>query len=72
MSEGTVIADGTPRQVFSKPEQLQKVGLSVPQTTQLIYTLNQAGCTLPLDALSTDECAEALYRYFKNSSLGGS
>ncbi len=72
MSEGAVIADGTPRQVFSKPEQLQKVGLSVPQTTQLLFALNQAGCKLPLDALSADECAEALYHYFSNSSLGGS
>ena len=72
MSAGSVIADGTPRQVFSKPELLQGVGLSVPQTTQLLYSLNQAGCSLPLEALDVDECAEVLFRYFSNSSFGGS
>ena len=72
MSKGRVIADGTPRQVFSQPERLQKVGLSVPQTTQLLYALDQAGCKLPLEALSVEECADALFRYFSNSSSGGS
>ena len=72
MVKGTVIADGTPRQVFSQPELLQSVGLSVPQTTQLLYALNQAGCKLPLEALSVEECADALYHYFSNSSSGGS
>ena len=72
MSAGTIVADGTPRQVFSKPERLQRVGLSVPQTTQLLYALNQAGCSLPLEALDVDVCAEALFHYFSNSSFGGS
>ena len=72
MVKGTVIADGTPRKVFSQPELLQSVGLNVPQTTQLLYALNQAGCKLPLEALSVEECADALFRYFSNSSSGGS
>ena len=64
MAEGRIIADGTPRQVFSQPERLEAVGLCAPQTTQLLYALDQAGCDLPLDALSVEECADAIYRCF--------
>ena len=62
MSGGEIIADGTPRQVFSQVELLRSVGLAVPETTELIYELNRAGWDLPLDALSVEECAQAIYR----------
>lgn len=60
MSEGKIIADGTPKEVFTQVELLRSVGLSVPETTQLLYALRAEGYDLPLDALSIDECAEAL------------
>ncbi len=61
LSEGGVFADGTPKEVFAQVEELQSVGLSVPQTTTLMYRLNQEGWHLPLAALSIEECAQALY-----------
>ena len=64
MAEGRIIADGTPREVFSQPERLSAVGLCAPQTVELLYALDQAGCGLPLDALSVEECADAIYRCF--------
>ena len=66
MAEGKFIADGTPRQVFAQPELLESVGLCAPQTTQLLYMLNQSGCALPLDALSVEECAQAIYQAFQS------
>ena len=60
MSEGNIIADGAPREVFSQVELLQGEGLSVPATTQLIYELNTGGWDLPLTALTVDECADAV------------
>ena len=42
------------------PELLSGAGLDVPQTTQLLHTLNQAGWHLPQDALSVGECADAI------------
>ncbi len=64
MSEGHVIADGTPKEVFTHVELLKSVRLTVPETTELLYSLNEAGCNLPLDALSVEECAQALYHAF--------
>ena len=62
MAKGRVVADGAPKAVFSRVEELRKVGLTVPQTVQLLWELRQEGCALPLDALSDEECAQALYQ----------
>ena len=62
MDDGKIIADGTPKDVFTKIDLLQSVGLTAPQTTLLLKALDDDGCALPLDALSVDECAQALLR----------
>ena len=64
MSGGKILADGTPRQVFSQVERLQSAQLTVPETTQLLYALRQQGVDVPLDALSVEECVQAIYRAF--------
>ena len=61
MSKGQVVADGTPKEVFSHVEALKSVGLTVPETVELCWTLRRDGLDLPLDALSDEECAQALY-----------
>ena len=62
MAKGKVVADGAPKTVFSRVEELQQVGLTVPQTVSLLWELRQAGCDVPLDALSDEECAQALFQ----------
>ena len=61
MAKGRVVADGTPKEVFSHVEALKSVGLTVPETVELCWTLRRDGLDLPLDALSDEECAQALY-----------
>ena len=61
MSKGKVIADGAPRQVFQRVEELKAVGLTVPETVELCWELRKEGLDAPLDALSDEECAKALY-----------
>ena len=61
MSKGQVVADGTPKEVFFHVEALKSVGLTVPETVELCWTLRRDGLDLPLDALSDEECAQALY-----------
>ena len=67
MNEGKVIADDTPKKVFSQVELLKGVGLTVPETTDLMYALNQEGWNLPLDALSVEECAQAIVKAIEAS-----
>lgn len=60
MSNGVVIADGKPGNVFSQVELMQSEGLDVPETTRLMYELNSEGMSLPLNALDVDSCADAI------------
>ncbi len=62
MAKGKVVADGAPKAVFAQVEELRKVGLTVPHTVALLWELRQAGCDVPLDALSDEECAQALFK----------
>lgn len=65
MSGGKVIADGVPKEVFQHVEELKAAGLTVPGTVALLWELRQAGLDLPLDALSDEECAQALYQILR-------
>ena len=65
MNGGRVALDGSPKAVFSQVETMRAEGLAVPETTELIYALRQGGFDLPLDALSVDECADAIAAIFK-------
>ena len=65
MSGGAVALDGSPKAVFSQVEKLRAEGLTVPETTELLYGLRQAGYDLPLDALRIEECADAIAKEFK-------
>ncbi len=62
MSEGRIIADGAPREIFPHAGRLKEEGLAVPATTELLYTLREAGLDLPLDALTVEECADVIAR----------
>ena len=60
MSNGNIVADGAPAQVFSQVELMESEGLTVPETTRLLYDLNREGFDLPLDILDTEACAGAV------------
>ncbi|HHW99600.1 MAG TPA: energy-coupling factor transporter ATPase, partial [Firmicutes bacterium] len=58
LHRGQIVADGTPRQVFSQGKMLMDVGLGVPQVTELMLALREKGYEVPEVALSIEEaCA---------------
>ena len=68
MSNGRIAADGTPAEVFSQVELMEREGLSVPETTRLLYDLNAEGLELPLTALEIDACADLIADKIKDKS----
>jgi len=46
LSQGTVAMDGTPAEVFSRPEKLQELGLAVPKATEIALALRRKGVPL--------------------------
>ena len=60
MSEGQIIDDGPPKEVFQHVDTLRAAGLDVPETVSLLYELRKSGVDVPLDALSDEACANVL------------
>ena len=60
VDSGKIIADDTPKAVFSQVELLKSVGLDVPQPTELIYKLKKAGIAPDIDVLTVEECVGAI------------
>ena len=65
MSDGKVVMEGTPRQVFSRVEELHRLRLDVPQVTELCCQLAEAGVDIATDIINEEECAAALYELLK-------
>ena len=65
MSGGSIIADGVPAEVFADIELMEREGLTVPETTRLLYDLKQRGMDLPLTALDVDACAKEIVKQLR-------
>ena len=62
MNDGVVAMDGAPREIFSRVEELQALGLAAPDTVELLRRLTRHGMDLPLTAITVDECARAIFQ----------
>lgn len=60
MEEGKIVLEGTPREVFSQVEKIKKLGLDVPQVTELAYELRKEGINIPTDILSIEELVRVI------------
>ena len=65
MSEGRVVMEGTPRQVFSQADKLHSLHLDVPQAVELRDELVKAGVPMPEGIIDEGSCAKALYDLLK-------
>ncbi len=64
MDQGKVVMQGTPRQIFSRVEELKSYRLDVPQITQLAYELRQEGLDVPPGILTRQELLRELGRAY--------
>ncbi len=60
MDGGELVMDGTPREIFSRVDELKEYRLTVPQVTELAWELKNAGVDLPDGILTKEEFVEAL------------
>jgi energy-coupling factor transport system ATP-binding protein len=63
VDDGRVVVDGTPREVFSDVSRIKKLGLDVPQVTELLYELEKEGFVLPRGVLTVDEAFDILSKF---------
>ena len=60
MDNGAVAMDGAPREVFARIGELRAMGLTAPDTVDLLDRLRRRGWDVPLTALTVEECADAI------------
>ena len=70
MSNGHIVADGTPKDVFADVALMDREGLSVPATVRLVHELRDAGWALPEDELDVEDCAAELADFIKRKENG--
>ena len=69
MEGGQVVMDGAPREILPRMEELRAIGLDAPHTVELLHGLREDGFDVPLDALSVEECADAICRAVQNDQF---
>ncbi len=65
MSDAKVIMKGTPREVFTKIEMLEQVGLGAPQITYLMRELKRKGIPVREDIFTVDEAKKEILAYLE-------
>lgn len=61
LDSGKIVMDGAPREVFAQVDKIRSLGLDVPAGTSIIYELERAGVDIPIENLTVEECADAIY-----------
>ncbi|MBR5356225.1 MAG: energy-coupling factor transporter ATPase, partial [Lachnospiraceae bacterium] len=60
MDKGTVVYDDTPRNVFKHYKELKEMGLGVPQITETMYALKEAGFNVSTDIITIEEAVKEI------------
>lgn len=60
MEKGKKVLEGTPREVFTKVDELKRTGLDVPYMTELSKELIESGLKIDSDILTVDEMVDKL------------
>ncbi len=69
LNNGKVALMGTPREVFSKVNELEEMGLAAPQTSYVMKGLKEKGINVPEDIYTVEEASEVLYDLLKQVNL---
>lgn len=69
LKDGKIVADGTPKEVFSDRKHIEEIGLDVPFATALSDEFIARGFDLPKDIISLDELADALSKIRENEGV---
>lgn len=60
MEDGKLVMVGTPREIFTRVDELKQLGLDVPQMTELASEIRKEGIDIPADVLTVEEMVSHL------------
>ncbi len=72
IDSGKLVTVGTPKEVFSRKDELRTVGLDLPPVTEFTESLREKGIDLSATILDVEQAAEEIAAYLKKKTEGGS
>lgn len=69
MDDGKFVLDGTPKEVFSHVELLKKIGLDIPQSSDLLYRLDKSGASFGEIEITIEDCVNAIDQKLKKAGV---
>jgi len=60
--KGKIHMEGTPKQIYSQAEELEKIGLGIPQVAQIVNELRKRGFNIRPDILTVEEAKEEILK----------
>lgn len=60
MNRGELVLDGEPQKVFRYRDELRKIGLDVPQSTNILYELRDRGMAVGTEGITPEQAAECI------------
>lgn len=69
MEKGKIVMDGTPREIFSRVDELKAHRLDVPQVTLLADNLRRIGLDIPKGILTRDELKDAILKAVSRADM---
>ena len=71
LSEGNIVMSGTVEEVYSKGDELLKLGLDVPEITRVFLKLKENGYDVPTDVYTVKQATEKLIEFLKRGQING-
>ncbi|MBO7178905.1 MAG: energy-coupling factor transporter ATPase [Clostridia bacterium] len=71
LSEGNIVMNGTVEEVYSRGNELLKLGLDVPEITRVFLKLSEEGYDVPTDVYTVKDGKEKLVEFLKRGKLNG-
>ncbi|SHH56164.1 energy-coupling factor transport system ATP-binding protein [Caloranaerobacter azorensis DSM 13643] len=68
MYRGKIVMNGTPREIFSKSEELERLGLGIPQITYFMKALKKKWVNIRDDVITVDEAKEEILRAIRGNN----
>jgi len=62
LSKGKIHMEGSPKEIYAQAEELEKIGLGVPQVAQIVNELRKRGFEIKNDIITVEEAKEEIMR----------
>ncbi len=69
MEGGQIVMQGTPREIFSRVDELHELQLDVPQTTQLAHRIHKKMPEFPGDLLTVEETVDTIAEFARRREV---